>query len=210
MTHDWSLCIVVIFFFQPKCDLYWPDSGTETYGDMLVSLLREDILASYTLRTFSIRYMKPNVSTVSALLFWKRLKNHFCPKRMIYQMFFLHSFIYFSFYFFPFVGHCEKGNGFHRANSVSISFYSLARSWCSTSCIAFGLLCEKFCGRKCLWCWAYCGSLQVNNDVVLGPQCCFNKNCFQIGPKKAIKGYLKNLYFQSIFKVIMKLVLFSI
>ena len=142
--------LLLFFYFQPKCDLYWPDSGTETYGDMLVSLLREDILASYTLRTFSIRYMKPNVSTVSALLFWKRLKNHFCQKRIIFQMFFLHSFIYFSFYFFPFVGHCEKGNGFHRANSVSISFYSLARSWCSTSCIAFGLLCEKFCGRKCL------------------------------------------------------------
>ena len=50
--------------FQPKCDLYWPDAGTETYGDMCVSLLREDILASYTLRTFSVRYMKPN-GTVS-------------------------------------------------------------------------------------------------------------------------------------------------
>ena len=49
---------------QPKCDLYWPDAGTETYGDMCVSLLREDILASYTLRTFSVRYMKPN-GTVS-------------------------------------------------------------------------------------------------------------------------------------------------
>ena len=57
----WCLYLSV---FQPKCDLYWPDSGTETYGDMLVSLLREDILASYTLRTFSIRYMKPN-ATVS-------------------------------------------------------------------------------------------------------------------------------------------------
>ena len=29
---------------QPKCDLYWPDAGTETYGDMCVSLLSEDIL----------------------------------------------------------------------------------------------------------------------------------------------------------------------
>ena len=103
MSFSWHMIEVfalLLFFFQPKCDLYWPDSGTETYGDMLVSLLREDILASYTLRTFSIRYMKPNVSTVSALLFWKRLKNHFCPKRIIFQMFFLHSFIYFSFHFF--------------------------------------------------------------------------------------------------------------
>ena len=58
--------VALLFFslFQPKCDLYWPDAGTETYGDMCVSLLREDILASYTLRTFSVRYMKPN-GTVS-------------------------------------------------------------------------------------------------------------------------------------------------
>ena len=94
---DTWLKSVLLFFFQPKCDLYWPDSGTETYGDMLVSLLREDILASYTLRTFSIRYMKPNVSTVSALLFWKRLKNYFCQKRIIFQMFFLHSFLHLFF-----------------------------------------------------------------------------------------------------------------
>ena len=45
--------------FQPKCDLYWPDAGSETYGDFVVSLLREDVLASYTLRTFSLRYMRP-------------------------------------------------------------------------------------------------------------------------------------------------------
>ena len=57
-------CIIFFSLFQPKCDLYWPDAGTETYGDMCVSLLREDILASYTLRTFSVRYMKPN-GTVS-------------------------------------------------------------------------------------------------------------------------------------------------
>jgi len=46
------------FFLQPKCDLYWPDAGSETYGDLVISLLREDILASYTLRTFSIRPMR--------------------------------------------------------------------------------------------------------------------------------------------------------
>ena len=59
-----KFCITYFSLFQPKCDLYWPDAGTETYGDMCVSLLREDILASYTLRTFSVRYMKPN-GTVS-------------------------------------------------------------------------------------------------------------------------------------------------
>ena len=39
--------------------MYWPDAGSETYGDLVVSLLREDILASYTLRTFTIRPMRP-------------------------------------------------------------------------------------------------------------------------------------------------------
>jgi receptor-type tyrosine-protein phosphatase gamma len=47
-----------MFLFQPKCDLYWPDAGSETYGEFVVSLLREDVLASYTLRTFSLRLMK--------------------------------------------------------------------------------------------------------------------------------------------------------
>ena len=31
----------------------------------MVSLLREDVLASYTLRTFSLRYMPPVASTAS-------------------------------------------------------------------------------------------------------------------------------------------------
>ena len=53
-----SLC----FHPQPKCDLYWPDAGSETYGEFVVSLLREDILASYTLRTFSLRLMRPSVN----------------------------------------------------------------------------------------------------------------------------------------------------
>ena len=38
--------------------MYWPDAGSDTYGEFVVSLLREDILASYTLRTFSLRLMR--------------------------------------------------------------------------------------------------------------------------------------------------------
>jgi receptor-type tyrosine-protein phosphatase gamma len=53
---------------QPKCDLYWPDAGSETYGDLVVSLLREDILASYTLRTFSIRPMRVASSKKNSLV----------------------------------------------------------------------------------------------------------------------------------------------
>lgn len=47
-----------IFLPQPKCDLYWPDAGSETYGDLVVTLVREDVLASYTLRTFTIRKIR--------------------------------------------------------------------------------------------------------------------------------------------------------
>ena len=40
---------------KPKCDLYWPDAGSDTYGELVVTLTREDVLSSYTLRTFSLR-----------------------------------------------------------------------------------------------------------------------------------------------------------
>jgi receptor-type tyrosine-protein phosphatase gamma len=48
--------------------LYWPDAGSETYGDLVVSLLREDVLASYTLRTFSIRPMRAAGSKKNSLV----------------------------------------------------------------------------------------------------------------------------------------------
>ena len=40
---------------KPKCDLYWPDAGSDTYGEVVVTLTREDVLSNYTLRTFSLR-----------------------------------------------------------------------------------------------------------------------------------------------------------
>ena len=74
-----------LLFLQPKCDLYWPDAGSETYGDFIVSLLREDVLASYTLRTFSLRYMRP--STGTGTLAKKDLSNGLACglERTIYQ-----------------------------------------------------------------------------------------------------------------------------
>ena len=48
--------------------MYWPDAGSETYGDFVVSLLREDVLASYTLRTFSLRYMRPALTAATGTL----------------------------------------------------------------------------------------------------------------------------------------------
>ncbi|XP_015791825.1 tyrosine-protein phosphatase 99A isoform X1 [Tetranychus urticae] len=41
-----------------KCDLYWPKEGTETHGIIQVKILQEVVMATYTLRTFSIRNLK--------------------------------------------------------------------------------------------------------------------------------------------------------
>ena len=37
-----------------KCDQYWPEAGTGNYGEINVTTVREDVLAFYTLRTFSL------------------------------------------------------------------------------------------------------------------------------------------------------------
>lgn len=47
-----------IYFSQRKCDMYWPKEGTETYGYIQVTLVREDIMATYTIRTLQIRHLK--------------------------------------------------------------------------------------------------------------------------------------------------------
>ncbi|XP_046407157.1 tyrosine-protein phosphatase 99A [Ischnura elegans] len=41
-----------------KCDMYWPKEGSETYGVIQVKLVKEDVLATYTVRTFQIRHLR--------------------------------------------------------------------------------------------------------------------------------------------------------
>ena len=69
--------------------MYWPDAGSETYGEFVVSLLREDILASYTLRTFSLRLMRTTningTGTINGTLVKKDLASHNHLERTIYQ-----------------------------------------------------------------------------------------------------------------------------
>ncbi len=53
---------------QRKCDLYWPSpsgggqgtgaTATATYGLIEVTLTNEEVLATYTIRTFKIRHTK--------------------------------------------------------------------------------------------------------------------------------------------------------
>lgn len=38
--------------------MYWPKKGSETYGYIQVTLLREDVMATYTIRTLQIRHIK--------------------------------------------------------------------------------------------------------------------------------------------------------
>ncbi|XP_066247286.1 tyrosine-protein phosphatase 99A isoform X2 [Euwallacea similis] len=41
-----------------KCDMYWPKEGSELYGFIQVRLVKEDIMATYTVRTLVIRHTR--------------------------------------------------------------------------------------------------------------------------------------------------------
>lgn len=41
-----------------KCDMYWPKEGTETYGFIQVRLVKEDVMATYTVRTLQIKHLR--------------------------------------------------------------------------------------------------------------------------------------------------------
>ena len=47
-----------LYFFQRKCDQYWPTEGDNVYGLMNVKLLSESVTAHYTLRKFMLKYVK--------------------------------------------------------------------------------------------------------------------------------------------------------
>lgn len=62
---SWTQIVNVILLYfarlQKKCDMYWPKKGSETYGCIQVTLLREDVMATYTIRTLQIRHMKVGI-----------------------------------------------------------------------------------------------------------------------------------------------------
>ncbi|KAL5284291.1 PTPRZ1.2 family protein [Megaselia abdita] len=41
-----------------KCDMYWPKEGMETYGVIQVKLIEEEVMSTYTVRTFHIKHLK--------------------------------------------------------------------------------------------------------------------------------------------------------
>ena len=40
---------------KPKCQQYWPDSGTENFGPFQVSITEQQILADYTIRNLTVQ-----------------------------------------------------------------------------------------------------------------------------------------------------------
>jgi netrin-G3 ligand len=59
-----SVCIVMMTKLEErnrlKCDQYWPSRGTETYGSIQVTLTDFIELASYSIRTFTIAWVRLN------------------------------------------------------------------------------------------------------------------------------------------------------
>lgn len=41
--------------------MYWPKEGTETYGYIQVTLVKEDVMSTYTIRTLQIRHLKVSI-----------------------------------------------------------------------------------------------------------------------------------------------------
>lgn len=48
--------------------MYWPKEGTETYGVIQVKLVKEDVMATYTVRTLQIRHLRVSCGVVKCLL----------------------------------------------------------------------------------------------------------------------------------------------
>lgn len=46
--------MICLFCFQKKCDQYWPNSGTLTFGKFEVTLMKETELSNYTIRCIQI------------------------------------------------------------------------------------------------------------------------------------------------------------
>jgi netrin-G3 ligand len=59
-----SVCIIMMTKLEErnrlKCDQYWPSRGTDTYGSIQVTLTDFIELASYSIRTFTIAWVKFN------------------------------------------------------------------------------------------------------------------------------------------------------
>jgi len=51
------LLAIVTLILQPKCHQYWPDklSSSSTFGNISVTLMEEEVLAEYTIRSLALK-----------------------------------------------------------------------------------------------------------------------------------------------------------
>lgn len=70
-TPGMSLCSLLCCFFlskQVKCCKYWPDDS-EMYGDIKITLLKEETLAEYTVRTFALERVRMGAFVLKSHVF---------------------------------------------------------------------------------------------------------------------------------------------
>jgi Protein-tyrosine phosphatase. len=48
--------------------MYWPKEGTETYGVIQVKLMKEDVMATYTVRTLQIRHLRVSQTSYNEVI----------------------------------------------------------------------------------------------------------------------------------------------
>jgi hypothetical protein len=54
----------VSVLFQQKCEKYWPDEGTEKYGDIEVTLMKIEEFAYYVIHTLQLKKVGKNSTNV--------------------------------------------------------------------------------------------------------------------------------------------------
>ena len=73
----WSDCVTLLL--QPKCQQYWPVDVNKscTYGNISVTLIQEETLAEYTIRTLAVKMvnstLKGNIGAIPDLFLRLRL-----------------------------------------------------------------------------------------------------------------------------------------
>lgn len=91
--------------------MYWPKKGSETYGCIQVTLLREDVMATYTIRTLQIRHLKVGIGFSSTYQSQQVLTDCFLSTQAGKEE--------------------EEWSQHGRANRLAIPLHWMARSWSS-------------------------------------------------------------------------------
>ena len=60
----WNDCVTLLL--QPKCQQYWPEDVNKscTYGNISVTLIQEEVLAEYTIRTLAVKMVNSSLKAM--------------------------------------------------------------------------------------------------------------------------------------------------